>query len=87
MTQKRDQLVRMCSSVSKEPTIEEWETNQDGDRLRCSKLALGQRKVLVPFRLADSDRIDVHDIVSASMRATMEALACVKTRLRGIESN
>lgn len=55
--------------------------------MRCAQLALSQRKVLVPLRFTDSDRIDVHDAVSVGMRATMEALARVKTRFRGIESN
>ena len=55
--------------------------------MRCAQLALSQRKVLVPLRLVNGDRIDVHDIVSAGMRATIEALARVKTRFRGIESD
>jgi hypothetical protein len=86
MTQQWDQLYHM--RVSEGLTYDgEVETNQDGDRLCCAQLALGQRKVLVPLRLADSDRVDVHDIVSAGMRATMEALARVKTRIRGIKSD
>jgi hypothetical protein len=39
----------------------------------------------MPLGLADSDRIDVYDIVSASIRTTIEAFARVKTRFRGIE--
>lgn len=41
----------------------------------------------MPLGLADSDGIDVHDIVSAGIRTTIEAFARVKTRFRGIERN
>jgi len=41
----------------------------------------------VPLGLPNSNRIDIHDIVSASIRTTTEALARVKTRFRGIERN
>jgi hypothetical protein len=41
----------------------------------------------VPLGLANSDGIDVHDIVSVGIRTTIEAFACVKTRFRGIERN
>jgi len=37
--------------------------------------------------LADCDRIDIHDIVSAGIRTTIETFARVKTRFRGIDSN
>lgn len=41
----------------------------------------------MPLGLADSDWIDVHDIVSAGIRTTIEAFARMKTRFRGIEGN
>lgn len=41
----------------------------------------------MPLELADSDGIDVHDIVSAGIRTTIKAFARVKTRFRGIERN
>lgn len=55
--------------------------------MRPAQLALSQRKVLVPLGFTNSDRIDVHDVVSAGMRAAMEPLARVEPRFRGIESN
>jgi hypothetical protein len=41
----------------------------------------------VPLGLADGDGIDVHDIVSAGIRTTIEAFARMKARFRGIERN
>jgi hypothetical protein len=41
----------------------------------------------VPLGLANSDGINIDDIVSASIRTTIEAFARVKTRFRGIERN
>jgi hypothetical protein len=41
----------------------------------------------VPLGFVDSDGIDVYDIVSAGIRTTIKAVACVKARFRGIERN
>ena len=41
----------------------------------------------MPLGFADSDGIDVHDIISAGIRTTIETFARVKTRFRGIERN
>lgn len=41
----------------------------------------------MPLGLAESDGIDVHDIVSAGIRTTIEAFARVKTCFRGTERN
>jgi hypothetical protein len=62
-------------------------TNQDSDRLRYTQLALSQRKVLPPFKFAHSDRVDVYNIVSAGMRATMETLASMKACFGCVESD
>ena len=41
----------------------------------------------MPLGLADSDGIDVHDVVSTGIRTTIEAFTRMKTRFRGIERN
>ena len=41
----------------------------------------------MPLGFADCDGIDVHDIISAGIRTTIETFARVKTRFRGIERN
>lgn len=41
----------------------------------------------MPLGFADSDGIDVHDIVSSGIRTTIEAFASVKARFGGIERN